>query len=112
MNSFEERQKGFEAAFKRDQDLSFRITARRNKLFGLWAAERLGLSLSDAEAYAKTVVAADLEAPGDADVIAKVHSDLNARGVDCTEAELQSELMRFIDEARRQIVQAPGEASG
>ena len=63
MESFEDRQKGFEAAFQRDQELAFRITARRNRLFGLWAAERLGLPAGDAaERYAQTVVAQDFEA--------------------------------------------------
>ena len=67
MKIFEDRQKGFEAAFQRDQELMFRIGARRNRLFGLWAATRLGLTAGEAaEAYAKTVVAADFEEPGDA----------------------------------------------
>jgi hypothetical protein len=62
-----------EAAFQREQELAFRITARRNRLFGLWAAEQLGLSAGEAaEGYAKTVVAADFEAPGDDDVVGKV----------------------------------------
>ena len=104
MKSFSEREKGFEAEFKRDQELMFRITARRNRLFGLWAAARLGLSAGeDAEAYAKTVVAADLEAPGDADVIEKVRTDLDARGIAVTEAELRAELARAAAEARRQL---------
>jgi hypothetical protein len=70
MKSFTEREKGFEAEFKRKQELTFRVTARRNRLFGLWAGTRLGLPAgAEAEAYAKTVVAADFKAPGDADVI-------------------------------------------
>jgi hypothetical protein len=104
MRSFNEREKGFEAEFKRDQELMFRITARRNRLFGLWAAARLGLSAGeDAEAYAKAVVAADLEAPGDADVIEKVRTDLDASGIPVTEAELRAELARAAAEARRQL---------
>jgi len=72
MKSFEDRQKGFEGAFQRDQELNFRIIARRNRLFGLWAATRMGLSAGDAaEAYAKTVVAADFVEPGEDDVIRK-----------------------------------------
>jgi hypothetical protein len=104
MRSFSEREKGFEAEFKRDQELMFRITARRNRLFGLWAATRLGLSAGEAaEAYAKAVVAADLEAPGDADVIEKVRTDLDKRGIAVTEAELRAELARAAAEARRQL---------
>jgi hypothetical protein len=104
MKSFVEREKGFEAAFKRNQELAFRITARRNRLFGLWAAARLGLPGGEAaEAYAKTVVAADFEAPGDADVIAKVQADCAGKGITATEAELRAELARAAAEARRQL---------
>ncbi len=107
MTNFDERQKGFEAGFKHDQDLLFRIAARRNKLFGLWAAERLGLSASAAETYAQAVVAADLQAPGDEDVIEKVRFDLASRGVELTLAQLQTELMHAAEEARKQLV--PGQ---
>lgn len=103
MKSFTEREKGFEAEFKRNEELRFRVTARRNRLFGLWAAERLGLPAEKAEAYAKTVVAADFEAPGDADVIEKARSDFESRGVAVTEAELREELARAAAEARRQL---------
>ena len=104
MKSFVEREKGFEAAFKRNQELAFRITARRNRLFGLWAAARLGLPGGEAaEAYAKTVVAADFEAPGDADVIAKVQADCAGKGITATKAELRAELARAAAEARRQL---------
>ena len=104
MRSFNEREKGFEAEFKRDQELRFRITARRNRLFGLWAAARLGLSAGEAaEAYARTAVKADLEAPGDADVIEKVRTDLDATGIAVSEAELRAELARAAAEARRQL---------
>ena len=81
MKSFTEREKGFEAEFKRNQELLFQVTARRNRLFGLWAAVRLGLSAGEeAETYAKTVVAADFEAPGDADVIEKVWNRPREKG--------------------------------
>ncbi|HJU17831.1 MAG TPA: DUF1476 domain-containing protein [Stellaceae bacterium] len=104
MKSFAERGKAFEAEFKRDQELAFRITARRNRLFGLWAAARLGLPAGEAaDAYAKTVVAADFEVPGDADVIAKVRADLAEKGIAATEADLRAELARFGAEARRQL---------
>jgi hypothetical protein len=104
MKSFTEREKGFEAEFKRNQELMFRVTARRNRLFGLWAAVRLGLSAGEeAETYAKTVVAADFEAPGDADVIEKVRTDLEKKGVAVNEAELRAELADAAVEARRQL---------
>jgi hypothetical protein len=106
MNNFEERQKGFEAQFMRDQELPFRIVARRNKLLGLWAAGRLGLAAGEAaEAYARTIVAADFEAPGDDDVIAQLRSDFAAKGVEIPEAELRTELARAAAQAHKQLAQ-------
>jgi hypothetical protein len=106
MRSFEDRLKGFEAAFQRDQELAFRIKARRNRLFGLWAAEQFGLPAGEAaEGYAKTVVAADFQAPGDDDVIGKVRSDLAEKGITLTPAELRAQLNRAAEEARRQLSQ-------
>ena len=107
MKSLEDRQKGFEGAFQRDQELTFRITARRNRLFGLWAATRMGLPAGEAaEAYAKTVVAADFEEPGEDDVIRKVQVDLTEKGVGVTDAELRSELARSAGDARRQLTES------
>ena len=90
MKWVKDRQKGFEAAFQRDQELAFRIKARRNRLFGRWAAERLGLPAGEvAEDYAIAVVAADFEMPGDDDVVGKVCGDFAERGIALTEAELR-----------------------
>ena len=107
MKSFTERKKRFEAEFKRNQELRFRVTARRNRLFGLWAAARPGLPAGEeAETYAKTVVAADFEAPGDNDVINKVLADLEEKSIAATEAELRTEIERAAADARRQIAQS------
>ena len=103
MTSFDDRRKGFEREFERNQDLAFRVTARRNRLFGLWAAERLGLAGDAAEAYARTVVEADFQAPGDGDVIAKVKTDLTVAGIDPAEPVLRAELDRAAAEALRQL---------
>jgi hypothetical protein len=105
VRNFEDRQKGFEAEFVREQDLSFRVAARRNKLLGLWAAEQLGLTGAEVEGYAKTVVAADFEAPGDGDVVAKLLSDFAARGLSVAEGDVRSELARAAAEARKQLVE-------
>ncbi len=78
MTTFDEREKAFEKKFEHDQDLQFKATARKNKLLGLWAASLMGKSGADAEAYAKEVVMADLDVPGDHDVIAKLVKDLAA----------------------------------
>lgn len=99
MKNFNDRAKGHEAGFKHKQEMAFRETARRNRLFGLWAAGRLGLADRAAEDYALSVVAADFEAPGDEDVIAKVRTDLAGH---VTEAELLFELGRATAEARQQ----------
>ncbi len=80
MTTFDEREKAFEKKFEHDQDLQFKATARKNKLLGLWAASLMGKSGADAEAYAKEVVMADLDVPGDHDVIAKLVKDLAAAG--------------------------------
>lgn len=100
---FAEREKGFEAKFKLDQEQEFRAQARRNKLFGLWAAEKLGKTGAEAEAYAKTVVAADFQKPGHDDVIAKVGADLEAAGKAVAETALRAEYDKFLPVARRQI---------
>jgi hypothetical protein len=104
MQGFDERQKAFEAEFKRDQELAFRTTARRNRLFGLWAAQQLGLPDGDAaDGYARAVVIADFATPGDDDVIEKVRTDLADRGVAISEAELRAALARAAMEARKQL---------
>jgi len=106
MRSFEDREKGFEAEFKRNQELQFRVTARRNRLFGLLAAGRLGIAAGDeAEAYSRAVVEADFEKPGYSDVIEKVRNDLAAKGIEMSEVQLRTELTRATDEAKRQLSQ-------
>lgn len=104
-DAFAEREKGFEAKFKLDQEQEFRAQARRNKLFGLWVAEKLGKSGAEAEAYAKTVIAADFQKPGHDDVIEKVRADLDAAGKSEPETALRVEYDRLMAVARRQIAE-------
>ena len=107
MRGFDERQKAFEAEFQHNQELAFCTTARCNRLFGLWVAQRLGLPDGDAaENYAKAVLAADFSAPGDDDVIEKVRADFAAAHIDISEAELRAALARAAMEARRQLAQS------
>jgi hypothetical protein len=108
MSTFDEREKGFEAKYKHDQETRFKVTARRNKLLGLWAAEQLGLSGAEAEAYAKTVVSADFEKPGDDDVLHKVLGDFKAKGVQMSEHALRRRLAELGDVAREQIAKPAG----
>lgn len=104
MTTFDEREKGFEQKYKHDQELQFKANARRNKLLGLWAAERMGLAGPAAESYAKEVVQADFDRPGDADVIEKVVKDLASKGITITEHQLRKELERLLAIAKEQIM--------
>lgn len=101
MTSFQDRERAEEAKFAHDADTQFRIQARRNRLLGEWAAERMKLSPAETEAYAKAVVQADFEEAGDEDVIRKLLGDLTAAGVETTEAEVRAALDAKQVEARR-----------
>ena len=104
MSSFEDRQRAFETKFARDEEMQFRVTARRNRLLGEWAARLMGLSQAEAESYAKDVIRADFEEAGDEDVIRKVLGDLTAAGCDVDEAEIRSTLEAKHIEARRSVI--------
>lgn len=104
MTTFDEREKGFEQKYKHDQELQFKVNARRNKLLGLWAAEKLGLSGAAADAYAKEVVQADFAKPGDSDVLEKVMKDMSAKGVSTSELALRKEMDRLLAVAKEQIM--------
>ena len=106
MSQFEDRQRAFEAKFAHDEEMKFRITARRNRLLGEWAARQMGLSEVETESYAKDVVRSDFEEAGDHDVIRKVLGDLTAAGVDMDEDKVREALRNKEIEARRQIIEA------
>jgi hypothetical protein len=107
MTTFDKREEGFEKKFAHDADLKFKANARRNKLLGLWAAEKLGLPDVEAAAYAKEVVIADLEEAGDDDVFRKIRKDFDAKGV--TESDHQ--IRRTMDELMAKAI-AEIKASG
>jgi hypothetical protein len=104
MTTFADREKEFEARFKHDQEFRFKATARRNRLLGLWAAQRMGLTGAAAEAYAKEVVASEFEPGGDKHVIEKVAGDLGAKGVTITPAQVKFELDHFGEQAKQQLM--------
>ena len=104
MPSFADREKEFEARFAHDQELRFKITARRNRLLGLWAAARLGLLGQAAEAYGKRVVDAQFEPGGDKNVIDKVAADLGAKDPTITASRVRFELDHFAQQAKRQLM--------
>ena len=89
MTNFEDRERAFEAKFAHDEEMQFRITARRNRLLGEWAATKMGLNAAETDAYAKAVVQADFEEAGDEDVIRKLVGDLTGAGVDIDEAAVR-----------------------
>jgi hypothetical protein len=102
MTTFDNRKDAFENKFAHDEELRFKAMARRNKLLGLWAAELMGKSGADAEAYAKTVVMADFEEAGDDDVYRKVKGDLDAAGV----AQSEHQVRRAMDELMSKAIDA------
>ena len=106
MTTFDEREKAFEEKFKHDQELRFKVHARRNKLLGLWAAGKMGLKNADAEAYAKTVVDVDIQKTNDDGVIAKVLKDLTAKGISASAADVRREMERLLPAAKEQIAKA------
>jgi hypothetical protein len=104
MTDFSDRQKGEERKFAMDADTAFRVAARRNRLLGHWAAEKMGLSPEETEAYAKAVIQADFEEAGDEDVIRKVLGDLVGAGCDIDEAGVRTALEEKSVEAKRQLM--------
>ncbi len=104
MTTFDRREKDFESKYKHDQDLQFRVEARRNKLLGLWVAELMGKSEDDAATYAKEVVAADFEEPGIEDVVRKVMGDVQTQGVELAEEKLRKKMDELLTVAKDQIM--------
>lgn len=104
MAVFDEREKEFEARFKHDQELQFKVKARRNRLLGLWAAEKMGLTGNAADNYAREVVDAAFDG-GDRRVIAKVAADVAAKGQSCTEAQVKFQLDHLEATAKQQVMQ-------
>ena len=108
MGQFDDRERAFETKYARDEEMQFRIIARRNRLLGHWAAKQMGLSEAEAESYAKDVVPAYFEEAGNEDVIRKVLGDLTAAGVECDDAKIREVLDHKTVEARRQMIEAQG----
>lgn len=99
MSTFDKREDAFEAKFAHDEALRFKAHARRNRMLGLWAAEKLGLSGEAATAYATTVIEADLQEAGDEDVYAKLKADFDAKGLDVSEHRLRRTMDEMLNEA-------------
>ena len=106
MTTFDDRERAFETKYARDEEMQFRVIARRNRLLGEWAARLMGLTDAEAESYAKDVIRADFEEAGDEDVVRKVLGDLTSAGVDADEDKIREVLGHKLVEARRQIIEA------
>jgi len=106
MTTFDDRERAFEAKYAHDEEMAFRVTARRNRLLGHWAAAQMGLTPEETDAYAKAVVQADFEESGDDDVIRKLLGDLLAAGVETEEGTVRQALEDKTVEARRQLMEA------
>ncbi|MXO66315.1 DUF1476 domain-containing protein [Altericroceibacterium endophyticum] len=104
MTDFNDRKRAEEAKYVMDQDTAFRVMARRNRLVGQWAAEKMNLTSEETDAYAKAVVQADFEEAGDEDVIRKLLGDLTAAGVEVDESAVRAALAEKTIEARRQLM--------
>ena len=103
MTTFDDRKDAFEKKFAHDEELRFKAMARRNKLLGLWAAQKLGKTGSEADAYAKTVVMADFQEAGDDDVFRKVHGDLESGGASTSEGEIRQTMVSLLSQAVEEI---------
>ena len=103
MTTFDKREEGFEKKFAHDEELKFKAAARRNKLLGLWAAEKLGLTGTAADAYSKEVIVADFEEAGDEDVFRKLRKDFDAKGVNQSDHQIRRKMADLLGEAVLQI---------
>ncbi|MDQ4088470.1 MAG: DUF1476 domain-containing protein [Pseudomonadota bacterium] len=108
MTTFDDRERAFESKYARDQEMQFKIVARRNRLLGQWAAKKMGLTEAEADAYARDVIRADFEEAGDDDVIRKLLGDLTSAGVEIEEGAIRQALEHKTVEARRQMIEAQG----
>ena len=106
MTTFDDRERAFETKYARDEEMAFRITARRNRLLGVWAAELMKLTPEETGSYATSVVQADFEESGDEDVIRKLLGDMLAAGVEVVDATIREALTTKTVEARRQLMSA------
>ena len=103
MTTFDKREEGFEKKYALDEEQKFKAESRRNKLLGLWVADKLGMSGDEASAYAREVVAADFEEAGDGDVVRKVMGDLKAKGIAMSEPELRAKMDELMAQAVMQV---------
>jgi hypothetical protein len=105
MTTFDERERAFEAMFARDQEMQFRVHARRDRLLGLWAAERMGLTNAEADTYASDLIRSDFETVTDEDIVRRLMGDLTSAGVEIEEPEIRARIEEKTVQARRQLIE-------
>ncbi len=103
MSTFDKREEGFESKFAHDEELRFKAHARRNKLVGLWAAEKLGLTGPAAETYASKIVAADVDTPGSDSVFSRIRKDFDEKGIDQSDHQIRRTMEEFLEKAVAEI---------
>ncbi len=101
---FEERERGFENKFAHDQEIDFRVNARRAKLLGLWAAAQLGLEGDEAKAYARHMAQVDFDEPSHHDLVERIEADLHGKGIAVTRRRIEDEMKRLLDVARGEVM--------
>jgi hypothetical protein len=106
--SFDDRERAFESKFAHDEELKFKVVARRNKLLGLWAAEQMGLPAAEADAYARGVVQADFLEPGHEDVVRKVKADFAARNIARSDHAIRAKMEELLATATDQVMHETG----
>jgi len=105
MTQFDERERAFETKYARDQDVQFKITSRRNRLLGQWAAKKMGLSDEETEAYAREVIRSDFQEAGDEDIVRKLVADLEKAGCPVDAAEVRAQIAHKATDARRHFIE-------
>ena len=103
MNSFDEREKSFEKKFIRDEELQFKVNAKRNKYLGEWAADKLGKINDDRVAYVQEVVKSDFAEPGDEDVFRKIQSDFKKASISISESEIREQMSSLLERAKKEF---------
>ena len=104
MSKFNEREKSFENKFVRDEELQFKINAKRNKYLGEWAAEKLGKSDIDKEAYVQEVIKSDFAEPGDEDVFRKIQSDFKQASISTSDSEIRKQMISLLERAKKDFL--------
>ena len=104
MSSFDEREKSFEKKFVRDEELQFKVNAKRNKYLGEWAADKLGKVNSDRAAYAQEVIKADFAEPGDEDVFRKIQSDFKKASISISDSKIREQMTSLLERAQKELL--------